>query len=83
MSKLMRRRERNIAELIEWAQDSKLDADLNINPSDVSERIFEEAKLRFLVTDGTASDYVRLVTRLLSDPLRACLIVQRYSNVSQ
>jgi hypothetical protein len=82
LSNFMRQRERNIAELVEWAQDSKLDADLNINPSDVSERIFEEAKLRFLVTDGTASDYVRLVTRLLADPLRACLIVERYATAS-
>jgi hypothetical protein len=79
----MKQRERNIAELVEWAQDAELDADLNIKPSHVSQRIFDEAKLRFLVTDGTASDYVRIVTRLLSDPLRACLIVQRYNSSSQ
>jgi hypothetical protein len=67
------RREKNILELVEWAQLQGL----NPNSKQTHQILCREAKKQFLVTDETAKDYAGLAMRVLADDTRAALELNR------
>lgn len=67
------RREKNILELVEWAQLQGLYP----HSKQTYQTLCREAKKQFLVTDETAKDYAGLAMRVLADHMRAALELER------
>ena len=66
-------REKRVLQLVEWARLGGLNS---CSPR-ISRRLVSQAKKLFLVTDETAADYASLALRVLEDPLRSEIEIQR------